>query len=139
MFIENLLCIRPALGRHGPSLLEFIVRVPSSWLPYIEPKAALVEGNQGNLLLASAHRPWKVGWGSRRKDLCFRQGRELHYESPGTPSRSGKKFNRLKKGRETREGGASIRSCRTLNAKPVTCPVSTGWGVWEALKGEMLS
>lgn len=77
--------------------------------------------------------------GTQEKGLCFRQGRELRSESPGTPSRTGKKFNWLKKGRETREGGASIRSCRTLHAKPVTCPVSPGWGVWEALKGEILS
>lgn len=39
-----------------------MVQVPSSRLPYIELKAALVEGksNRGNLLLVSDHRPWKV-------------------------------------------------------------------------------
>lgn len=95
MFPEDLVCARPRswptwssrFGICGPG---FIQQTLNRWFPYVELKAALV-GEKGDLgpLPASDElgrvsycRQWKVGWGARGKGLCFRQDRELHYESP---------------------------------------------------------
>lgn len=69
----------------------------------------------GTLLLVSGHRTWKVGWGpsrracvSGRAGYCpmkprgtFKEWKEVQLARPG-----------LRKGRETREGAASVRWCR---------------------------
>lgn len=89
-------------------------------------------------MLVSNHRPWMVGWGSRRRAYVsgragncimkprgtFKEWKEVQLARPG-----------LKKGRETREGAASISSCRALNANGLHCQLRGG--VREAVTGDI--